>query len=121
MALKKKSKKFKHNVKKDKGAYKLALGKKKFSFFGLLALILGLVSLVFLPLLVYYSAMSGVSADYAVGGAGMSAAFIAFFGAILATGERNVADIDLRLPRAGLWLCSFTVLLWLIVLVIGII
>ncbi len=121
MALKKKSKKFKHNIKKDKAAYSLAVGKKKFSFFGLLALILGLVSLSFFPLLVYYSAMSGASADYTAGGAGMSAGLIAFFGAILAAGERNVADIDLRLPRVGLWLCSFTVLLWLIVFVIGII
>lgn len=121
MALKKKSKKFKHNIKKDRAAYNLAVGKKKFSFFGLLALILGLVSLAFLPLLVYFSAMSGAAADYTAGGAGMSACFIAFFGAILAAGERNVADLDLRLPRAGLWLCSFTVLLWLIVLVIGII
>ncbi len=118
--LKKKSDKFKHNQKKEKTSYSLEFGKKKFSVNGLFALILGLIALAFLPLLIYYAAMTGDAADYTAGGAGMSSAFLAFFGAILAVGERNVADVDLRLPRAGLWICSLAVFLWLIVLLIGI-
>jgi hypothetical protein len=121
MAIKKKSRKFKHNIKKSKSSYDLALEKKRFSLNGLVAVILGLLSIIFILFLIYYSAMNGAQIGIRAGGAGMICAFVALLGGILAVGERNVEDMDLRLPRLGLWLCTLAFLIWLIILIIGIV